>query len=277
MAGTKDESNPFSNWSSHINKSVYSVDGRRLGLLRKTSSDYMIISGGLINLSRYFIPKSIAESVSKNGIKLRITTYEARTHYSYAKMKNFVSSLDLVPEDYIERRPFYDRFTSLCFTTNNNRNRMAAAIAFTSGILFLLSGYKANLMIYHLIENEVRIEVAGQFWLFVLLPIGLLAILSQLGGITVIMGAGLFAANRVNIGKFLVAIGTGQGLFTIALRILSEVWSGHSLLANNYVIWLTSSAAGLGILFAVLSQSISKGKGDSIYAKILRFLLRNNS
>ncbi|MGA8082602.1 MAG: hypothetical protein WB988_12125 [Candidatus Nitrosopolaris sp.] len=277
MAGTKDESNPFSNWSSHINKSVYSVDGKRLGLLRKTSSDYMIISGGLINLSRYFIPKSIAESVSKNGIKLRITTYEARTHYSYAKMKNFVSSLDLVPEDYIERRPFYDRFTSLCFTTNNNRNRMAAAIAFTSGILFLLSGYKANLMIYHLIENEVRIEVAGQFWLFVLLPIGLLAILSQLGGITVIMGAGLFAANRVNIGKFLVAIGTGQGLFTIALRILSEVWSGHSLLANNYVIWLTSSAAGLGILFAVLSQSISKGKGDSIYAKILRFLLRNNS
>ena len=277
MAGTKDESNPFSNWSSHINKSVYSVDGKRLGLLRKTSSDYMIISGGLINLSRYFIPKSIAESVSKNGIKLRITTYEARTHYSYAKMKNFVSSLDLVPEDYIERRPFYDRFTSLCFTTNNNRNRMAATIAFTSGILFLLSGYKANLMIYHLIENEVRIEVAGQFWLFVLLPIGLLAILSQLGGITVIMGAGLFAANRVNIGKFLVAIGTGQGLFTIALRILSEVWSGHSLLANNYVIWLTSSAAGLGILFAVLSQSISKGKGDSIYAKILRFLLRNNS
>ena len=68
------------------------------------------------------------------------------------------------------------------------------------------------------------------------------------------MGAALFAANRVNIGKFLVGIGTGQGLFTIALRILSEVWSGHSLLANNYVIWLTSSAAGLGILFAVLSQ-----------------------
>jgi hypothetical protein len=277
MAATKDENNPFSDWSSHINKSVYSIDGKRLGLLRKTSSDYMIISGGLINLSRYFIPKSIAESVSKSGIKLRITTYEARTKYSYTKMKNFVSSLELVPEDYIENRPFYDRFTSLRFTTSNTRNRLAAAIAFTSGLLFLLSGYKANLMIYHLIENEVRIHTAGQFWVFVLFPIGLLALLSQLGGITIIMGAALFAANRVNIGKFLVAIGTGQGLFTIALRILSEVWTGHSLLANNYVIWLTSSAAGLGILFAVLSQSISKGRGDSIYSKILRFLLRSNS
>ena len=113
-------------------------------------------------------------------------------------------------------------------------------------------------------KSESRLLDNFGYLVFVLFPIGLLALLSQLGGITVIMGAALFAANRVNIGKFLVAIGTGQGLFTIALRILSEVWSGHSLLANNYVIWLTSSAAGLGILFAVLSQSISKGKGDSI-------------
>jgi hypothetical protein len=49
------------------------------------------------------------------------------------------------------------------------------------------------------------------------------------------------------------------------------------MLANNYVIWLTSSAAGLGILFALISQSISKGQGDSIYSKLLKFLLRKNS
>ena len=277
MAFTKDESNPFSDWSSHINKSVYSIDGKRLGLLQKTSSNYMIISGGIINLSRYFVPKSMAESANKSGIKLSITTYEARTKYSYKKMKNFVSSLDLVPEDYIEHRRFFDRFTSLHYTINDNRNKLAATIAFTSGILFLLSGYKANLMIYHLVENEITIHVSGQFGVFVLFPIGVLALLSQLGGITVIIGAVLFAANRVNIGKFLVAIGTGQGLFTIALRILSEVWSGHLLLSNNYVTWLTSSAAGLGILFAVLSQSISKGKGDSVYSKIFRFLSRNDN
>ena len=277
MVYTEDNNNPISDWSTLINKSVYSLDGRRLGLLRKISSDYMIVSGGLINLSRYFIPKSVAKSVSKRGIRLRITTYEARTQYSYARMKNFISSLKLVPEEYIEQRPFYDRFTTLRYTTNNTRNRLAGAIAFISGVLFLLSGYKANIMIYHLIENEVRTHAAGQFLIFVLFPIGILALLSQLGGITVIMGAGLFVANRVNIGKFLVAIGTGQGLFTIALTVISQIWSGHSLLANNYVIWLTSSAAGLGILFALISQSISKGEGDSIYSKILKFLSRRNS
>jgi hypothetical protein len=118
---------------------------------------------------------------------LSITTYEARTKYSYKKMKNFVSSLDFVSEDYIEHRRFFDRFSSLYYTINDNGNRLAAAIAFISGILFLFSGYKARLMIYHLIENEITIRVTGQFGVFVLFPIGLLALLSQLGGITVIM------------------------------------------------------------------------------------------
>jgi hypothetical protein len=91
----------------------------------------------------------------------------------------------------------------------------------------------------------------------VIIPIGILAILSQLGGITVMMGAGLFAANRVNLCKLLVMVGTGQGLFTIAS---GELWS-----VNNYVTWLTSTATtGLRILFAVVSPSIAKGKGDSL-------------
>jgi hypothetical protein len=63
MANPKDNTNPFSDWSDLINQSVYSTDGKRLGLLRKISSEYMVVSGGLINLSRYFIPKSIAQSV----------------------------------------------------------------------------------------------------------------------------------------------------------------------------------------------------------------------
>jgi hypothetical protein len=88
------------------------------------------------------------------------------------------------------------------------------------------------------------------------------------------MGAGLFAANRVNLGKLLVMVGTGQGLFTIAIRILVELWSGQWWSLNNYVTWLTSPATGLGVLFAVVAPNIAKGKGDSIFSKIIRLLLR---
>jgi hypothetical protein len=267
------EDNPFSEWSGLIHKPVYSIDGKKLGFLRKIMSNYMIVGGGLINLTKYFIPIALAESVSKKGIRLKITAYEAHLKYSYSKMKNTLISLELVPQTTVEHRRIYDRFQTLRYSTN--RNRLAAIIALVSGILFLLSGYKANIEIYYLIREEVLVYTAKEFWTFILIPIGILALFSQLGGITVLIGAGLFAANRVMLGKFMIMIGTGQGIFTIGLRIFSELSSGKlSSLENNYVMWFTSSAVGLGILFAIISQSISKGKGEGVMSKAIRFVLR---
>ena len=112
------------------------------------------------------------------------------------------------------------------------------------------------------------IYTSTQFWMFILVPVGILSILSQLGDVTVLMGAALFAAKRVNIEKFLLSVGTGQGLFTIAFHVASEISSGRLLaVGNNYIVWLTSSVAGLEILFAVIAQSISKGKGDSFVSR----------
>jgi hypothetical protein len=265
------EDDPFSHWSDLIHKSVYSIDGKKLGFFRKVLSDYMFISSGFINLTKYFVPITLAESVSKRGIRLKINAYEAKSKYSYSKMKNALTSLELMPKSAVQHRPLYDRFLTLRYSVT--RNRLAAAAAFVSGILFLLSGYKANLEIYDLIRMQIiTIESAREFWGLILAPVGLLALLAQLGGITVLMGAALFVANRVNIGKFLVIIGTGQGLFTIALRIMTEIWSGRLSLEHNYITWLTTSAAGSGILFAIISQSISKGKNESFTSKAFRFV-----
>jgi hypothetical protein len=260
---------PFSNWSDLIHKPVYSIDGKNLGFLRRILSDYMVVGGGLINLKKYFIPKSLAESVSRKGVRLTITAYEARSKYSYSKMKSVVTIFKFMPKYTVEHRVFYDRFHTLRY--NITRNRLAAGIAFVSGILLFLSGYRATLEIYHLITHEIILHTAQEFWIFLLVPLRILAVISQLGGITVLIGAGLFAVNRVNIGKFFLSIGTGQGIFTIAFHILSEISSSSSgklTFGNHYVIWLTSSAAGIGILFAVMAQSISKGKGDSIISKV---------
>ena len=55
---------------------------------------------------------------------------------------------------------------------------------------------------------------------------------------------------------------------------MSELLSGKLLLINNYFIWLTSSAVGFGILFAVISQSISKGENESIASKALKLMIQ---
>ncbi|MDQ4100875.1 MAG: hypothetical protein M3115_01630 [Thermoproteota archaeon] len=265
---------PFSDWSRLINRPVYSADGKKVGFLRSILGDYLLVKKGFVVLNKYYIPKTLAESVDRKGrIRLRITTLEVRANYTYSKMKDVLVAIGYLPERKVLTSTSYDRLQTLRYSAT--RNRLAACIAFVSGILFLASGYKANIEIYNLIAQEfLSIQSLRQFWNLVIVPIGFLALLSQLGGITVMMGAGFFAANRVNLGKLLVIVGTGQGLFTIAIRILSEIWSGQLWSVNNYVTWLTSTATGLGILFAVVAPTIAKGKGDSILTKTIRLVLR---
>jgi hypothetical protein len=182
---THNGDDPFSNWSDLIHKPVYSNDGKNLGFLRRILSDYMVVGGGLINLKKYFIPKSLAESVSRKGVRLTITAYEARSKYSYSKMKSVVTIFKFMPKYTVEHRVFYDRFHTLRY--NITRNRLAAGIAFVSGILLFLSGYRATLEIYHLITHEIILHTAQEFWIFLLVPLRILAVISQLGGITVLI------------------------------------------------------------------------------------------
>ncbi len=265
---------PFADWKCLLNKSVYSIDGKKIGFLRKVVADYIVVRKGFVSLTKYFIPISLAESVSKKGIRVRVSAVEAKTKYSSINMKNFVNNFESLHQEEFENRTIVDRLQVIRYGTT--RNRLAAGIAFISGILFLISGYKANLALYDLIGEQVRLHTAQQILAYAVATIGFLAFLSQLGGFAVLIGAGLFAANRVNWGKFLVMLGTGQGLFSILLYIILRLFSsdGWNNLDNNYIIWLVTSATGLGILFAIASQLISKGKGEGINLRVLRFMMK---
>ncbi len=270
-----ERANPFANWTMLLNKSVYSIDGKKIGFLRKVVGDYMLVKKGFVSLTKYFIPTSLAESVSKKGIRIRVTAVEAKMKYSSVNMKNFVDNFESLHQEEIKNRIIVDRLEVIRYGTT--RNRLAAGVAFISGILFLISGYKANLAIYDLIGEQVRLHAGQDIWQYAVTPIGFLAFFSQLGGFAVLMGAGLFAANRVNWGKFLVMLGTGQGLITILLHLLLRLLSssGWNNTDSDYIIWLGTSLTGVGTLFAIASQSISKGKGDSINLKLLRrFILQ---
>jgi sporulation protein YlmC with PRC-barrel domain len=38
-----ERTNPFADWTRLLNKSVYSIDGKKIGFLRKVVDDYMLI------------------------------------------------------------------------------------------------------------------------------------------------------------------------------------------------------------------------------------------
>ena len=126
---------PFSYWSRLINRPVYAADGKKVGFLRSILADYLLVKKGFIVLNKYYIPKTLAESVDRKGrIRLRITALDVRANYTYSKMKDILSAIGYLPERRVLQSPSYDRFQTLRYSTT--RNRLAASIAFISGILF---------------------------------------------------------------------------------------------------------------------------------------------
>ena len=269
----------FSDESELLHKSVYSSDGKKLGFVKKIFPDNIVIQSEFTWLSKYVVSKSAIAYITKKEIKLKITAYEVRNRYSYSKMKNILVPLRIIKRTSTtsvvtkSKRIFYDIYESIRYS-RWQRNQLAAVIAFISGIIFLVSGYKVDVTFYYVIQKEILTNLPNYLWTLVIVSIGVLVIISQLGGITVLIGAGLFAANRVNLGKLWIGIGTGQGLFTIALRIIYDVWYGRIDLANNYIVWLMSSAAGLAILFSVVARSVSKGESENTFIRIIKFIIR---
>ena len=269
----------FSDESGLLHKPVYSTDGKKLGFVKKVFPDNIIIQSEFTWLRKYVVSKSTIASISKKDIKLKITAYEVRNRYSYSKMKNILVPLRIIKKTTTisvatkSKRIFHDIYESIRYS-RWQRNQLAAVIAFVSGIIFLISGYKVDVTFYYLIQKEILTNLPNYLWTLVIVSMGILVIISQLGGITVLVGAGLFAANRVNLGKLWIGIGTGQGLFTIALRVIYDVWYGRIDLANNYVVWLMSSATGLAILFSVIARSVSKGESENTFIRIIKFIIR---
>jgi hypothetical protein len=266
----------YADESGILHKSVYSSDGKKLGFVKKVFADTIVIQSEFTWLRKYAVPRSKILSISKKDIELKITAYEVHHRYSIERMKNTITPLEIVDRTYSTatakaKRIFYDIYETIRFS-RWERNQLAAVIAFVSGIIFLISGYKADVRFYYIIQNEMLTNLPSNIWALVIVPIGIVVIISQLGGITVLVGASLFAANRVNLGKILIGIGAGQGLFTIALRIIYDLWSGRIDLANSYILWLISSATGLAILFSVIARTISSGDNDNIFIRIIKFV-----
>jgi hypothetical protein len=265
-----------------LHKSVYTTDDKKLGFVKNVLPDNIIIQSELTWLRKYIVSKSYIASISKKDIRLKITAYEVRNRYSYPKVKNILMPLKTITKTSSHtttvttkvKRIFVELHESIQYS-RWQRNQLAAAVAFVSGIFFLISGYKVDLTFYYLIQKEILFNIPSNLSSLVIVSIGILVIIIQLGGITILIGAGLFAANRVNLGKLWIGIGTGQGLFTIALRIISDAWSGRLDLVDNYVLWLMSSAAGLSIVFSVIARSISKGESESTFIRIIKFIFRN--
>jgi hypothetical protein len=147
--------------------------------------------------------------------------------------------------------------------TLSTRNKIAAALALVSAVLFIASGYRVNIGIYRAIESGIQHYTTKEVWQVAIIPLDILALIAQLGGFAVLAGAFLFLKNHITTGKFLVMVGTGQGVITIIATLILELISNGGggegvAYASNYIFWLATSATGLGILFSIIATNVAK-------------------
>lgn len=144
------------------------------------------------------------------------------------------------------------------------RNKVAGAFGIISAVLFIVSGYNSNIGIYRSIESGLQQYTAKEIWQVAIIPVNILGLVAQLGGIAVLAGALLFLKSHITSGKLLVIIGTGQGIITIVVGLLIESLQGGIVYANNYVLWLATSAIGLGIIFSIVASNIAKPASSNV-------------
>jgi hypothetical protein len=84
----------------------------------------------------------------------------------------------------------------IAVATLSTRNKIAAALALISAVLFIASGYRANIGIYRAIESAIQHYTTKEVWQVAIIPLDILVLIAQLGGFAVLAGAFLFLKNH---------------------------------------------------------------------------------
>ncbi|HEY7587926.1 MAG TPA: hypothetical protein VIB49_04165 [Thermoplasmata archaeon] len=131
------------------------------------------------------------------------------------------------------------------------RNDESALLAVVSGILLILSGYTGARSVNGFFEFLE--EVLGPRPFLLVLAYVFVGIAS-LGGLTVLIGGYLIWRDRVRLGRILILIGSGAGLFTLLVFLLVNTRrEAFSFLASVL-------PAILGVFLGILARVRAKAK-----------------
>ncbi|MCW4034865.1 MAG: hypothetical protein NWF03_05825 [Candidatus Bathyarchaeota archaeon] len=135
--------------------------------------------------------------------------------------------------------------------------KAAAICAYVSGILLLIAGTTGSIGIVGTIIQYALDNLSGVSADFLSLVLHMLNIVADLGGISVIIGGTLILKQRKWIGKFVIGLGAGMGLFGFMLTIVSALlhgWTG----AITFLFMMTQSIGWIGVIFAIVATVIAR-------------------
>jgi hypothetical protein len=136
----------------------------------------------------------------------------------------------------------------------SSRNKLAGIIAIIGGILLFISGTAGMVDLLESLR-DIIIEFMGDtngtieniFWVLI--------IIAMLGGISVIVGGYLIWKDHPIAGKIFIILGTSMGIIGLIINLIIAIYHGET---GNFISWLMTSFAGIGIVMAIIAQRIAK-------------------
>jgi len=137
-----------------------------------------------------------------------------------------------------------------------SRNRAACWLLVVSGMLMIAGGVINGpgiigaigqlLVKSQLITNPILV-------LLIAVVVWICAIFGLFGGFSVIFGAYIISKNHIRLGKLIVGLGAGGGLFTLIILVLLALsWGIYAFLG---LIWaLTHSIGAMGVLLSIYGR-----------------------
>ncbi|MBD3158968.1 MAG: hypothetical protein GF309_09290 [Candidatus Lokiarchaeota archaeon] len=138
---------------------------------------------------------------------------------------------------------------------NTMRNQTSFALCIIGGFLLIIAGYTQGVSTIHLIYNFTHsIPALSSFYWLIDLVLYILWIIALAGGFAVIFGGYLLTTSHVLAGKFIIAIASGFGLFSLIITIIHAliVFGLAGLLVLAWLIM--NSAWALGLVLTIVAR-----------------------
>lgn len=136
-------------------------------------------------------------------------------------------------------------------------NRLAFLLGLIGGILLISANVVGGIGLWQYLPLVVALLGLPTDVVFVMnMILSALKWIAGLGGIAVISGSILLLMNRVSLGKFIIGLGAGMGLFSLILLFVGYFLSGTAIVTWPLLIW--ESPGLLGAILSILARFKAK-------------------
>ncbi len=133
-------------------------------------------------------------------------------------------------------------------------NKAACWILVISGLLMIVGGVVNGpgiIGVIGLLLLKSQILTSFLLVFLIVVIVGICAIFGLFGGFSVIFGAYVISKNHIRLGKLIVGLGAGGGLFTLIILVFLALSSGVIM---DFLWTLTHSIGAMGILLSIYGR-----------------------